>query len=215
MTPPTPAASGDLSDRRCTARSKRSGQRCRKLAVRGATVCATHGGSAPQVRAAAARRVARDDALAAASSELARLGGGWVDVDPLEGLMRLYQEAEWNVAVYRAALTDLDVAVEMDGAIAIPEQVVEFEKGGTHVPAAFHILVEGYNRERDRAAKYAKQCLDAGVDERRLQVAEGDAQRFGRAFAATLDRLAEKLTPALLKDAQKIMGEELRKVVAA
>lgn len=128
--------------------------------------------------------------------------------------MRLYQEAEWNVAVYRAALVDLSIDVAMDGAIAIPDQVVYFEKGGTHVPAAFHILVEGYNRERDRAAKYAKLCLDAGVDERRLQVAEADAHRLGRAFASALDDVAELLTPEARGALQKALGARLRELAA-
>jgi len=41
----------------CTAKSSRTGQRCRKAAIRGGTVCLTHGGSAPQVREAARRRL--------------------------------------------------------------------------------------------------------------------------------------------------------------
>lgn len=49
---------------RCTATSQRSGQRCKRMASLGATVCAMHGGAAPQVRAAAQRRVALAEALA-------------------------------------------------------------------------------------------------------------------------------------------------------
>jgi hypothetical protein len=44
-------------ERQCTARSGRSGQRCRKAAIRGGTVCATHGGSAPLVRLKARQRL--------------------------------------------------------------------------------------------------------------------------------------------------------------
>lgn len=183
--------------------------------MRGGVVCHAHGGRAPQVVAASERRYTRDQALAAAASEVARLGGARLDVDPLEGLLGLYQEAEWNVAVYQAAIANLRPEVGETNAIALPEQVIEFEKGGTHVPALFHILVEGYNRERDRAAKYAKMLLDARVDERRLNVAQGDAHRFGRAFAATLDRLAEKLPAELVQEARRVMGDELRKLVAA
>jgi hypothetical protein len=49
----------------CVARSKSSGSRCSKTAIPGGTVCRYHGGAAPQVRAAAANRlaVARDMAL--------------------------------------------------------------------------------------------------------------------------------------------------------
>jgi len=42
----------------CKAKSKRSGIRCRKHAIKGGTVCATHGGSAPQVKLKARERLA-------------------------------------------------------------------------------------------------------------------------------------------------------------
>ena len=41
----------------CTATSSRSGKRCRRQPIKGGTVCATHGGRAPQVVAAAQRRL--------------------------------------------------------------------------------------------------------------------------------------------------------------
>lgn len=44
--------------RRCQAHSSRTGERCKKAAVLGTTVCATHGASAGQVKAAARRRLA-------------------------------------------------------------------------------------------------------------------------------------------------------------
>lgn len=44
--------------RRCTAKSARTGQPCKKYAILGGTVCDTHGGSAPQVKRAAAERLA-------------------------------------------------------------------------------------------------------------------------------------------------------------
>ena len=43
--------------RRCTATSTRSHKRCKKAAIKGGTVCATHGGSAPQVRNRARQRI--------------------------------------------------------------------------------------------------------------------------------------------------------------
>ena len=52
---------------KCTAR-KRNGEPCRAMAARGATVCRVHGGSAPQVKAAAKRRL--EQALDAAAQRL-------------------------------------------------------------------------------------------------------------------------------------------------
>lgn len=50
---------------RCTAHSSRTGKPCRAPAIRGGTVCTGHGGRAPQVKAAAARRLQKmlDDIL--------------------------------------------------------------------------------------------------------------------------------------------------------
>ena len=42
---------------RCTAHSPRTGQPCKRAPIRGGTVCATHGGSAPQVKAKAKERL--------------------------------------------------------------------------------------------------------------------------------------------------------------
>ena len=52
--------------KRCTATSKRTGLRCGLARIPGTTVCAKHGGAAPQVRAAAARRVAEQKVRKAA-----------------------------------------------------------------------------------------------------------------------------------------------------
>jgi hypothetical protein len=43
---------------RCSARSSRTGQPCKKAAITGMRVCRTHGGAAPQAREAARRRMA-------------------------------------------------------------------------------------------------------------------------------------------------------------
>lgn len=42
---------------KCGARSKQSGQQCRQYAIPGGTVCRFHGGAAPQVKAAAEKRL--------------------------------------------------------------------------------------------------------------------------------------------------------------
>ncbi len=42
---------------RCSARTKATGQPCRQLAIKGATVCKMHGGMAPQVLASARERL--------------------------------------------------------------------------------------------------------------------------------------------------------------
>lgn len=43
---------------KCTAKSSRTGKPCQKYPINGGTVCRTHGGAAPQVKAAAEKRLA-------------------------------------------------------------------------------------------------------------------------------------------------------------
>ena len=46
-----------LGEAQCTARSKRTGERCRAASMMGGNVCRVHGGAAPQTRAKAKRRL--------------------------------------------------------------------------------------------------------------------------------------------------------------
>lgn len=182
-------------ERQCTAKSKTTGGRCKQPAVAGGTVCRFHGGRAPQVRAKAARRLA----LAEAGAELRRLGelpDG--DVDPTEAMISTVTEAAANVAVYRHLVQQLEHhgvvlgqadtdddglgRVVLGGSIAGPT-------GSTAklFDAAPHVFVTMYDAERERLMKWAKMCRDAGVDERRVEVAEEQGRQLAevlKAFAA-------------------------------
>lgn len=196
---------------RCSAHSSRTGEPCGAYAVHGANVCRAHGGSVPHVKRAAARRLAEAAAARAVARETARLGGS-LEVDPLDVLLQSVREAWANVAVLRMALEELGVEVARDGAIALPERDVEWDKGGTHVPARVHILVGMYNEERDRAARYAKLCLDAGVDERRVRVAEQQAQALGNAVGRALDDATAALTAEQRQALRSALARELRAI---
>lgn len=79
-------------DRRCTARSKRSQERCKRAAIRGCTVCSFHGGKNPTVRAAARRRESLREAREDAAAVLAHKGVEGID-DPVLELSNLAREA--------------------------------------------------------------------------------------------------------------------------
>jgi hypothetical protein len=72
----------------CTAKRSTDGQPCKNAAVKGSTVCGYHGGKAPQVRAAAARRLAEAQAAKDAADVYLRLAGE-PPADPLTGLKEL------------------------------------------------------------------------------------------------------------------------------
>ena len=52
-----PLGGANPLDRRCTARSKRTGEPCKRFAIAGGNVCPMHGGAAPQTKAAAQERI--------------------------------------------------------------------------------------------------------------------------------------------------------------
>lgn len=186
-------------DRRCTATSKRSGQRCKKAAVVGASVCHMHGmgrRGAPQ-RRAAEHRAARLEAHRQAERMVARAG---VDADPIEHLLDSLYRAAALVEVWGAMVAGLDAATadevlrgELryfptdDGMTSTSaDQLVAFDKGGM---AKVHPYVVEYHSALERRAKFAKLALDAGVAERSVRIAEDQARQVAEVIRATLDEL--------------------------
>lgn len=149
---------------RCSARSSRTGQPCRAWAVHGATVCVAHGGRAPQVRAAAERRISE--------GQVRKQLGIPLDVHPLEALLQAVHEAAGNVEMLRSLVADEANTTPLYDAYGKPH---------THPVLAF------YNEERDRLARFSKLALDAGVDERRVRLAEA----MGRSMAKVIEVAAE------------------------
>ena len=141
-----------------------------------------HGGSAPQVKAAAARRVA----LGEVEREAVRLGWS-LDVDPLDALTEVVREAAANVAAFRSAVEQLGLRVAEDGGVAVPDG-----RDG-RAEARPHVLVVMYAEWLDRLARFAKLALDAGVDERRVRLAEME----GRVLAAVVEAAVDACHPTL------------------
>jgi hypothetical protein len=96
--------------RQCTGTSRRTGKRCTRSAMKGQSVCYTHGGAAKQNRRAAARRLA----LGEARAELTRMGVP-IEVDPAEAMLEMVCEAAGNVAFLRGRVADLRPDLGTDG----------------------------------------------------------------------------------------------------
>lgn len=157
----------------CVAHRKSDGAPCGLRAVNGGTVCAKHGGAAPQVRAANRRNVE----LAKARKAALRLGIP-VEISPIEALEQSLWEAAGNVAVYRTLVGDLG--------LSLTDEEGSHVAGYRKVP---HIFVQMYDSERDRLAKIAKECAALGLDERRVQMAEDQAQRLFGAITRSLNAI--------------------------
>lgn len=148
-------------------------------------MCHKHGGSAPQVRSAADKRLeARRIALEAA--ELTGRAG--TDVHPIEHVM--------DELTRSAALT----------------LVLERHLEGTELVSPFGAspLWDMFERERDRRARLAKLAMDAGVDERRVRLAEHQGQMVFTAINGLLTEIG--LDPSNT-EVRKMVARHLRAVV--
>lgn len=149
---------------RAPERAERRGQPCSNRPVTGSDVCGVHGGRAPQTKGAAAVRVADGKARAAvAAFGLPR------DVSPTEALLEEVQWAAGHVAWLRER-----VAEGGDRRILDPDA---------------RALLDLYGQERDRLVRISKVTLDAGVEERRVQLAESQ----GALVAGVIRRILVRL----------------------
>lgn len=169
-------------------------------------VCPSHGGNAVAalVKAAERGKVAR---IRAVHAEVCDEIGLSRDIDPGDALIELVREAGANVEFYRLLVQDLPVHPG-DDALVPGDEGTRFVQGNPGIygrtyhqsgiatgEAKRNILLTLYDDERDRLAKYSDFALKAGVEERRVRLAEADAREF---FAG----IAEAITAAALTPEQ-------------
>ena len=206
-----------MEDRRCTAKSKRSGERCKRSAILGGTVCTSHGGRTPVVKAAAERRLA----MRKASEQFAALGHDpdAEPVDPAEALLRLvtnkHLEVQWLRYMVQQIRTDGDTAdAPMSSPLVWgvtshqtgvgPMGPVDVESKG----ADLNVWVKWLHTAEDQLARYAAAALKAGVQRRQLELQEALALQFvgaihqilgGLHLTATQQETAGTLVPSVLR----------------
>ena len=183
-------------ERRCTARTK-AGRRCSHPAIKGGTVCfAPHGGKAPQVMAAAARRLETQTALQWAKRELERVG--IEGRTPLEHLEASLEESARTYAVWELCCETL-----------VQEQRSGLMGRDRHGQLAIHPYVSEKDAALDRWARISKYALDAGVAERRVKILQEQGELMASALRAVVGRL--ELSATAERQALAWLGEELQK----
>lgn len=145
---------------RCRAKTQ-AGRPCRAWPIQGGTVCNKHGGSAPQVRAAADRRI-ETEKINIEAARLMDLDG--VDLHPVEHLLEELHRAAAVVRVLGGHLAEVEIVSDR----------------GTHP------LYRLWSDERDRRAQLASLAMRAGAEERRVRLAEERGAQVAEVIVAAL-----------------------------
>ena len=140
--------------------------------------------------------------------------GAAIDIDPHEALMTCVRIAAGEVAYCTQKIATL----HEDDALGHPEtrtvreftnddgQVYETEER-KFAPVAVHVWISVRQGALDRLARYSKMALDAGVEERKVRLAEQWGERLARLLHNVLEDL--DLTPKQKKRAPEVIQRHL------
>ena len=191
---------------RCSAK-RRNGEGCGAWAVKGATVCRMHGGSSPQARAAAARRV-QEEKAAKAAQRLAQP----IETDPSQALLDLVSSAAGEVAYWRNRVDEIQDRDEKRLTSGLTKITEGKDRGGVTtlrtVETVAAIEYRMWVDAQERLARYATAALRAGVEERRVRLAEDQGALVAQVIRRILDRL--DLSEWQAEMVGSIVPEELR-----
>lgn len=171
---------------RCTAHSSRTGDRCKAVVIPGGTVCSTHGGSTPQVRRAAQRRLAKAE-IERSWATIFR-GEQVSEVDPVQ---RLLEEIAWSagyIDYLRWEIASLGLTEATWGVTRRTVKAASPTPGVDLVQEARPaVLLRLHDQERDRLARLIELSVKLGVE---AQQREAAARLAGDLFAAVGTALA-------------------------
>lgn len=158
-----------------------AGEPCKRSAVKGGSVCAKHGGSAPQVKA-----------LAAVRYEVSQWQLGDAVDDPGEVLLRLVTQSRMRVERYSAEIERKVAELGPDAtleSVLIGDTMISTEFGAEKSGEYIRGLVQLEALERDRLANFASKAVAAGLAERQVRMAE----RSGVLLVRMLEMVSESL----------------------
>jgi hypothetical protein len=196
----------------CKAHNARSLRPCKAYPVPGGTVCVTHGG---KTQALSARVVQHRNAEYA---EYAANMLGLVDfeISPTEALLQEVRESAANVAFLRARVQAVVGEEDLDDPThpLIWGQTTEKQVGASQFPGTdeeyapgVNIWYQMYQSERERMVRAAQMALRAGVEERRVRLAEMGADVIVGRIRQILNAL--DLTPSQLQSADIVVPAQI------
>jgi len=194
---------------KCTATSKQTGKRCGNYPAKGAKTCRFHGSANAVSKHAAAKNLEAIKAEKKLERAAATLGLSR-DVSPSEALL---EEVRWS-AGHVEWLRERVQELEQHQLVWGKSEVKDLDDTTMVTSKAqMSVWVDLYNRERDHLVKVAGAALKAGVEERRVRLAESQ----GALVADVIRRILNDLGLNQEQEARvaKVVPQHLRAIAGS
>jgi hypothetical protein len=194
---------------KCGAKKRQGDGCCRRPAGWGTDhpgtgKCKLHGGATESHRAAAAEELARQAVI---TYGLPR------DIAPTDALLEEVRYSAGHVAWLREQVAALEAQSLVWGVTEETEKTAtEFAGTDTTRSAAMNMWLDLYHKERRYLLDVTKAVIAAGVEERRVKLAEAQGSLLNDVIRRILARLS--LTPDQSKLLPLVVPEELRRAAA-
>jgi len=173
---------------RCWARAKSTGGQCVQPAAAGQNVCRYHGANAPRSLAKGKERVAEKKARA-----LVATYGLKIETTATEALLDEVQWTAGHVAWLRERVQEIESAALVEAVDAehplvwgVTKKKTGGEDFGTTEEATPSIWLKLYQQERAHLVKVCSEAIRAGIEERRVRLAESQGALVAQAIRAIL-----------------------------
>lgn len=170
--------------------------------------CKLHGGASPNAEVAGQVQLARREAV---------VMGAPLDIPPHEAILECIRIAAGEVRYASDRIAELEPHQAAGPVVATHERPMKLEKGGEEPGTtieeirreapALHIWIVARREAMDRLVNYSAAALKAGIQQRLVEIAEGQAQALAEAYREFARRLGHDPSEPKVREA---MGESLR-----